>query len=202
MAVICNACGYDKNPDDAEFCDACGIELNQTVSNSNLTTPSIPNSSPISTPSIASTPTPSTPIFTSPIASTVAPSSPTLSSPSIAHPAPVRTGNAKLIAKQVNAPVPEFEVKASAIIGTFDTDMGPVDIDLEQFQGGETVSRNHAEIYQEGGEWKIKDLGSSNGIFIKPVGQTRFNARITTPVQLYSGDEIAIAKVLFLFQSP
>jgi pSer/pThr/pTyr-binding forkhead associated (FHA) protein len=80
--------------------------------------------------------------------------------------------------------------------------MGPVDIDLEPFSGGDTVSRNHAEIYQEGGVWKIKDLGSTNGIFIKSAGQTRFAARITVPETLNSGDEIAFGKVRFLFQSP
>ncbi len=79
--------------------------------------------------------------------------------------------------------------------------MGPVDIDLEEFPGSETVSRNHAEIYSEGGFWKIKDLGSTNGIFIKRTGQTRFGARITVPETINLGDEVAFGKVRFLFQS-
>jgi pSer/pThr/pTyr-binding forkhead associated (FHA) protein len=86
-------------------------------------------------------------------------------------------------------------------VGIFDPDTGPVEIDLETFFGGETVSRNHAEIYQELGTWKIKDLGSTNGVFIKPPGQPRFSARITIPTPLNSGDEIAFGKVRFLFQT-
>ena len=37
--------------------------------------------------------------------------------------------------------------------------------------------------------------------FIKPMGQTRFGARITTPESLNFGDEVAIAKIRFLFQN-
>ena len=70
---------------------------------------------------------------------------------------------------------------------------GPVDIDLESFPGNETISCQHAEIYQEGGVWKIQDLDSTNGVFIKPTGQTRFNAKITQPEIINPGDEIAIA---------
>lgn len=29
--IICTACCYDKNPDDAEYCDACGSELQAVV---------------------------------------------------------------------------------------------------------------------------------------------------------------------------
>ena len=108
---------------------------------------------------------------------------------------------AKLTSKQTNAPIPEFIIDNNAIVGIFDSDSGPVEIDLEQFFGGETVSRNHAEIYQELGTWKIKDLGSTNGVFIKAPGQTRFSARITIPTPLNSGDEIAFGKVRFLFEA-
>ena len=100
-------------------------------------------------------------------------------------------------------PTSEFLLDGSnAVIGKFDPDMGPVDIDLDGFPGDETISRNHAEIYQEGGAWKIKDLGSTNSVFIKRAGQSKFGARITMPEILNSGDEIAIAKIRFLFQSP
>ncbi|WP_204103110.1 MULTISPECIES: FHA domain-containing protein [Spirulina sp. CCY15215] len=109
---------------------------------------------------------------------------------------------ARLVAKQAGCPYPEFVLDGSnLIVGRFDPDTGPVDIDLEGFPGEDTISRNHGEIYQEGGQWKIKDLGSTNGIFIKRVGQPRFSARIMMPEPLYSGDEVAIAKIRFLFQS-
>jgi serine/threonine protein kinase len=107
----------------------------------------------------------------------------------------------KLICKQPNAPVPEFAIRGNAIIGVFDLGANPVDIDLGRFFGNETISRKHAEIFNEAGVWKIKDLGSSNGVFIKSVGQTRFNARITAPTTLNDGDEVAIAKVKFQFKT-
>ncbi|TAF11313.1 MAG: FHA domain-containing protein, partial [Nostocales cyanobacterium] len=125
--ITCSACGYDKNPDNAEFCEACGSEL-QTA----IPSPQAPQ------------PPTTDPIF------------------------PTPTTNAKLIAKQPSPPIAEYPLDNNAIVGIFDPDSGPVDIDLEIFSGSETVSRNHAEIYPEMGTWKVKDLGSTNGIFIKP----------------------------------
>ena len=186
--ITCAVCGYDKNPDGSEFCDACGAELSTTTAIEDTVTPEEP---PVDRePPISPTPQPEEPsVPSTPITQPTTP---------ITQTAPA---TAKLVAKQPNAPIPEFSIEGSALIGIFDPDMGPVDIDLEDFSGNETVSRNHAEIYQEAGIWKIKDLGSTNGVFIKPMGQTRFGARITTPESLNSGDEIAIAKIRFLFQN-
>ncbi|BAY99829.1 FHA domain containing protein [Tolypothrix tenuis PCC 7101] len=184
--ITCSACGYDQNPDGAEFCDACGSELQEVA------TTVIPSSQ---APTVIQPQTPPPP--------------PQIPQPSYSNPIPITPSfststatTARLIAKQPSSPTPEFFLDSNAIVGIFDPDMGPVDIDLESFSGGDTVSRNHAEVYQEAGVWKIKDLGSTNGIFIKPAGQTRFAARITLPETLNSGDEIAFGKVRFLFQSP
>jgi pSer/pThr/pTyr-binding forkhead associated (FHA) protein len=106
-----------------------------------------------------------------------------------------------LLTKQPNAPIAEFTLEGtSLLIGRFDPDLGPVEIDLEGFIGDETISRNHAEIYLENGFWKIKDLGSINGVFIKKSGQTRFSPRISEPTILEIGDELSIAKIRFLVQ--
>ncbi len=183
MTIVCLVCGYDKNPDGSEFCEACGAELPAAGGES------VPSTQVQSPEPMPTAPQPEPPI--------------PIPQPSIPSPPPPATAaTARLIAKQPNAPVPEFTIDGNAVIGIFDPDLGPVDIDLEEFPGNETVSRNHAEIYQEGGVWKIKDLGSTNGVFIKPASQNRFGARITTPETLNPGDEIAIAKVRFLFQSP
>ncbi|BAY95340.1 MULTISPECIES: FHA domain-containing protein [unclassified Tolypothrix] len=185
--ISCAACGYDKNPDDAEYCDACGSALQASAAPSTLTSPIAPTL--IQTPIIETTiPTPPIPQPTDP---TSTPSFPTF---------PTTPTIAKLISKQAGSPVAEFSLDSNAVVGIFDPDMGPVDIDLEEFPGGETVSRNHAEIYTEGGLWKIKDLGSTNGVFIKRSGQTRFGARITMPETINFGDEIAFGKVRFLFK--
>ena len=190
--INCTVCGYDKNPDGSEFCDACGAELQSTVAaptNNATVDPPMPTSQPLDETFVPETPVPEP---------TPAPTPP---SPTPHIPQPTET-TARLIAKQPNAPIPEFPLENNALIGIFDPDMGPVDIDLEDFVGNETVSRHHAEIYQEAEVWKIKDLGSTNGVFIKPMGQTRFGARITTPESLNPGDEVAIAKIRFVFQSP
>jgi hypothetical protein len=171
--ITCTACGYDQNPENTEFCNACGSEL-QTITTT-------PNIEPSIVPTVIQPPLPQ-------------PNYPPITNTNTST-------NAKLICKQINAPIPEFLIENNAIVGIFDPDIGPVDIDLETFFGGETVSRNHAEIYQELGTWKVKDLGSTNGIFIKSPGQTRFSSRITIPTPLNSGDEIAFGKVRFLFQA-
>jgi len=187
--INCTVCGYDKNPDGSEFCDACGAELPSTVAEP--------------TPKVAIEPAVTT-IEPEPEATLIPQPAPVPVSTPITPPThnPIPAGkNAKLVAKQPNAPISEFPLENNALIGIFDPDLGPVDIDLEDFAGNETVSRHHAEIYQDGGIWKVKDLGSTNGVFIKPTGQTRFSARITTPESLNPGDELAIAKIRFVFQS-
>lgn len=207
MSITCEACGY-TNPADVEFCAACGSELSQPV---------VPPSSPALEPE---TPMPEpTPIaaevdFSNPLVptpppvpvSTIEPEPvtvvpPTPSPTPIDRQAPVSVGMAKLVSRLPNAPVIEFLLDSpSCLVGRFDPDSGPVEVDLEGFLGDETISRNHAEIYQEGGNWKIKDLGSTNGVFIKRAGENRYGARITSPQSIFPGDEVAIAKIRFLFQ--
>lgn len=105
---------------------------------------------------------------------------------------------AKLISRQ---PLIEFMLdKSPLIIGRMEPGKVPPDINLDNFPGSETVSRPHAQIYRESGHWKIQDIGSSNGTFIKKLGQTRFSSRLITPEILTSGDEIAFGKVRFQFQ--
>jgi serine/threonine protein kinase len=113
---------------------------------------------------------------------------------------PTSIKTARLIAKQSNAPIAEFLFSTRIVIGMSRPDSQPVDIDLASFIGHETVSSYHAGIYIEDGVWKITDLGSRNGIFIKAVGQNRFSPRITTSTILNPGDEIAISKVCFFFE--
>ncbi len=112
------------------------------------------------------------------------------------------TATARLIAKQPNAPVKEFPINGNVTIGVFTPESGPVDIDLEDFPGQDLISKQHGEIIYENGSWVVKDLGSTNGIYIKPVGQTRFSGRIMAPTPINSGDEINFAKVGFIFQTP
>lgn len=215
MAISCPTCGFDENPNNSEFCEACGSELGTATASTsaesgdsndfssefttaeqaevyNFTSEPITNEQ--SEPEIAFSSSTST-VEPEPISQPVSEESPSIPNFSV--------NTARLIAKQANSPISEFSLDGNnALVGRFDSDTGPVDIDLEGFPGEDTISRNHAEIYYEGNQWKIKDLGSTNGVFIKRANQNRFEVRIMRPEVIYPGDEIAIAKIRFLFQSP
>ncbi|QHG21137.1 hypothetical protein A6V25_26820 [Nostoc sp. ATCC 53789] len=187
MNITCPQCGHKENPPGTQYCDVCGYEF----------TSAPVEQFPFSEPSkIEQSPLPFSETLATKIQVTEA-------QPNFNSPTPVASMNtARLITKQVGSPASEFVLEESNIIGKFDPDSGPVEIDLEGFAGADYISRNHAEIYREGGQWKIKDLGSENGVFIKRVNQSRFSPRITTPEILNPGDEVAFAKIRFVFQSP
>jgi hypothetical protein len=87
------------------------------------------------------------------------------------------------------------------LVGRFDAETGPVDIDLSEVPEAEQISRNHAEIYREAdGTWYVQDLGSTNGVFVKSSGSLRFGPRLTAPQALQSGDELSFGNSRFLFQ--
>ena len=194
MTVTCPSCNYE-NPDQSEFCAACGSEISSPLE-AFLPPTKVQKPAPtIYSPSddaIEIHPPIPQPTYPNPTPAPIDVATPTISA-----------GTARLTPKQIGSFVPEFPLDGSnAIVGRFDPDSGPVDVDLEGFPGDDMISRNHAEIYHEGGQWKAKDLGSTNGVFIKRSGQARFGARITVPETLNSGDEISFAKIRFLFQSP
>ncbi len=207
MAITCNVCYYDRNSDKNQFCEVCGSEIRPSMTlaetpekglqgreaeifhksiNQNI------NNYPLTT-------SVSTDIPTSSLSNVVAQET-SLSPINPSNPTIITGTVAKLIPKQVGVPIPEFIIDSNnAIIGKFHPELGPVEIDLDGFYGDDTVSSTHAEIYFENNQWHIKDLGSSNGIYIKPTGKTRFGYRINKSEILNSGDEIAIGKIRLLF---
>jgi pSer/pThr/pTyr-binding forkhead associated (FHA) protein len=86
------------------------------------------------------------------------------------------------------------------VVGRFDPSTGPVDIDVTGMPGAEHVSRRHAEIYAEAGAWRVRDLGSTNGVFMKRVGESGYSPRLQEPGDLKDGDEIAFGNVVFVFR--
>jgi len=86
------------------------------------------------------------------------------------------------------------------VVGRFDASSGPVEIDLTGVPGAENVSRRHAELFFDG-VWKVRDLGSTNGVFIKRAGEDSFSARLVEPTELKDGDEIAFGNVILVFQA-
>jgi FHA domain/zinc-ribbon domain len=206
MTITCPNCAHE-NPDGTEFCDVCGTEMTAA----NVVTTAAPETIVIEPPISATDPEPYSPPPTpftpdpepySPLPVPPAPEIFTAPIPDTPTPTPATTAKARLVSKKQDVPTSEFALESNNVIGKFDPDMGPVEVDLEEFPGAETISRQHAEIYRESDLWKIKDIGSTNGVFIKRAGQPRFGARITTPETIEVGDEIAFGKINFIFQSP
>lgn len=87
------------------------------------------------------------------------------------------------------------------VVGRFDPETGPVDIDLGSTPESEHISRQHAELYREtDGRWFVKDLGSTNGVFAKGGDQSSFGPRVTEPRSLADGDELAFGNARFIFK--
>jgi hypothetical protein len=203
--ISCQDCGYDNQPG-TEYCEICGSHLASapvTVIPAptagvtpSVTAPLTSDPFPALVQSLAE---PIQQIVAEPVFSAATPAMPTFTAPISAVPSYASLTNSKLISRQAGSPIPEFNLDAaSMIVGIFDPSSGPPDIDLESFVGSDTVSREHAEIYLENDDWKVKDLTSTNGVFIKKNGEARFGGRITAPEQLADGDEIAFAKVKFV----
>jgi len=58
-----------------------------------------------------------------------------------------------------------------------------------------TVSRRHARLSRQDGQWFIEDLGSANGTFVN-------SARISRPARLHVGDQIRCGQTLLVFGGP
>ena len=85
------------------------------------------------------------------------------------------------------------------VVGKFDPSQGPIDIDLGSMPGSEYLSRRHAELFLEE-KWMVRDLGSTNGVFIRKKGQENFLPRLQSPMELEDGDEVAFGNLRLLFK--
>jgi pSer/pThr/pTyr-binding forkhead associated (FHA) protein len=64
--------------------------------------------------------------------------------------------------------------------------------DNDMFLADRKVSRNHAQLYQENGVWYVKDLNSSNGVYVN-------STRIQEPVSLKENDDIIFGDTQAIF---
>jgi pSer/pThr/pTyr-binding forkhead associated (FHA) protein len=87
-----------------------------------------------------------------------------------------------------------------SVIGRFDPETGPVDVDLGPLPEAVYISRHHAEIWADGsGQWFVKDLGSGNATFVCAAGERQFKkAAGDHPIK--DGDEIAFGNARFEFR--
>lgn len=139
-----------------------------------------------------------------PVQSGEPPAAPTSStSPTLDTPPSTGQGdNPRLVAVRHGAPSgQEFQLFGKRlVVGRFDPETGPVDIDLSDTPEAVQISRHHAEIFNEGDAWQVRDLGSTNGVFVKSPDSATFGPRISEPRSLSNGDEVAFGNARFVFQ--
>lgn len=94
-----------------------------------------------------------------------------------------------------------FTLGEQAVVGRFDPETGPVDVDLGRLPEAVYISRRHAELRREpSGKWFLKDLGAGNGTFLRPKGQAQFS-RVKGEAEVGDGDEIGFGNARFEFRS-
>lgn len=165
-----------------------------------------PSSEPVLEPEPISEPEPE-PEVVPKLESASAEAAPTDATANSAEPAPISTANsstapAYLLVKRHGAVTSErVPLQGERLtVGRFDPSTGPVDIDVTDLPGAEHISRRHAEIYAEAGVWNVRDLGSTNGVFLKPAGEASYSPRLQEPAELADGDELAFGNVIFVFR--
>jgi len=118
-------------------------------------------------------------------------------------PPPGETSVARLLLKRAGMLTgDEFPIGESVVIGRFDEETGPVDVDLSNLPEGVYISRRHAKIYRDpSGQWFVEDLGSRNGTFLLPGGTGQLQKlQANQPTQINDGDEIAFGNARFIFR--
>ncbi len=227
--IKCQICQHD-NPAGAEYCEDCGASLSTSAAPAAGAAPS-PEAPPASIPMPEPTPEAAAEMADAPAtanAPEAAPSAPapdaganipttpdvSVDAPAASAPAPATVPDAAQIAVGGGTPrlVPNRHGAQSAdefpllvdrlVVGRFDPETGPVDIDLSQTPEAPLISRHHAQLYKEAdGRWYVTDLGSTNGVFVKSAGAATFGPRLTAPQPLSEGDELAFGNARFVFRT-
>ena len=109
-----------------------------------------------------------------------------------------RPVQAKLVIERGTSVGTEFHISAEGSqIGRWDADNGVFpDIDLDSHDQEAKVSRRHARIINQNGNFLVEDLGSTNGTFINR-GRRLIPG---TPQPLVDGDEIIVGKTFLRFR--
>jgi len=171
----CPTCGSQCAVSDT-ICAECGTELSQA---------SLPQVTP--------------PSSSSPAAKEVGTSTPLPATDSTKPTPPGRP--AKLTLRRAGKLTTEtWEFDGPVVIGRFDVESGPVDIDLGRLPEAEYLSRRHAQFdLRDGQNWSVSDLGSQNGTFHRSSGGAQF-VRVTQEQALTDGDEVSFGNARFEFR--
>jgi pSer/pThr/pTyr-binding forkhead associated (FHA) protein len=197
--IVCKVCGTE-NPDGTQYCESCGVELTPEAAPPEPVVTETPASE---LPAQAAPEAPSTEPASETPPSEGAPGAEATESTSATPPAPAaptfRPG--QLIFKRfgalTNDTIPLQGPRL--VVGRFDASTGPVEIDLTGAAGAENISRRHAELFFDG-VWKVRDLGSTNGVFIKRAGEEAYSPRLVEPTEIKDGDELAFGNVILVFK--
>jgi hypothetical protein len=212
MPVYCSL--HHENPDGSAFCDECGEPLPGAAPDSSVAaapaSPAVTQGNTETCPSCGAE-NPAGEAFCSncgvsmlaapaassaPAAAPVATPNPVMAS---SAPAPAATGlTARLIVEADNQ---EFDIsgKDHITVGREDavSNIFP-DVDLTDHGGEEGgVSRLHARIYVENGQYILEDENSTNYTFLN---RQRLTGK--TPTPLHDEDEIRFGRVLLRFKTP
>jgi hypothetical protein len=168
--VACPSCGSINAPGEA-FCSNCGVSL-------------------IGVPNAAASP-----------ASSAIVAAPDVSAAPAPAPAPAEAPAALSARLIVEADNQEFDIsgKDTILIGREDavSNIYP-DVDLTPHGGEEGgVSRMHARIFVENGQYMLEDENSTNFTFLN---RQRLSGK--TPTPLHDNDEIRLGRVLLRFKTP
>ena len=216
MAVKCSTCGTE-NPGDASYCEDCGVEL--------VASPAAGSPAPPAAEAAIFTdpPQPPPPVAgddwelddAGPLSAetSLPPVSQdgggiSIGAPSGGQPLSPDVGGgtvgiqpASLTFKAYGQATDKvFPLRSSPVmLGKFDPAHGPIDIDLSNLPGSEFLSRRHSELYFDNG-WTVRDLGSTNGVFVRRSQDPNFGPRVQAPVKLEDGDEVAFGNLKFEFK--
>lgn len=197
--IKCHNCGTG-NLDTSQFCDECGTKLvrfQQDAAQAPLYVPPVvetPAQVAIISEPPAQRPAQVTSIGIPPLNGAVDP---------IADVRASQTGsgstmNAKLVIERGDGPGTEFRISgAEAIIGRWDADNGVFpDVDLDSHDPEAKVSRRHARVRMQDGNYLIEDLGSTNGTYVN-----RGRRLLPGMAQVINdGDEVIVGKTFLRFK--
>jgi len=214
--IKCNECGYE-NMDGLDYCDSCGIKLNQGAASPEAAPaaepdaptgaigapPNPPESGPAQAsagvePQVAPEPAaPREPAFVQEAVIEPTPAAPQAPAAAAPQPAAAVPPNFKAKLKIVRGgrQGQEFPLEGgNNLVGRWDPETGSFpEVDLEADDPEAKISRKHALIRIDGSKITVEDIGSLNGTYVNRQPRLAPGA----PHDLKDGDEIIIGKTFF-----